>query len=142
MIKTLKLLLPALFPSWRFFDVIAPSPRIEVIFLRKASDAPGDWREFRSRPARLSFYNMMKRLFFNAKWNDSLFLVSCSERLMQKPTEHSQKEIRNRIIKDYSSEAGEMLYMQYRLVFINRNGGEIENHVTFTSSIYRMDEVL
>ena len=29
-----KLLLPALIPSWSFFDVIAPSPRIEYALLR------------------------------------------------------------------------------------------------------------
>jgi hypothetical protein len=47
MLQTLKLLLPALIPSWRFFDTIAPSPRIEFTLLKTAQDASGAWREFR-----------------------------------------------------------------------------------------------
>ena len=33
MLQTVKLLLPALIPSWRFFSTIAPSPRIEFALL-------------------------------------------------------------------------------------------------------------
>ena len=34
MLRTLKLLLPVLIPSWRFFDFIAPSPRIQFSLLK------------------------------------------------------------------------------------------------------------
>ena len=50
MLQTLKLLLPALIPSWRFFDTIAPSPRIEFTLLKTAQDAPGDWRVTYANP--------------------------------------------------------------------------------------------
>ena len=51
MLHGLKLLLPALIPSWRFFDTIAPSPRIEYALLHDPHAAAA-WREFRPRPAR------------------------------------------------------------------------------------------
>ena len=100
MLQTLKLLLPALIPSWRFFDTIAPSPRIEFALLKTARDASGRWQEFRPRPARLPISTMLKRMFWNPRWNESLFLVSCAERLMESPTEHSSQEILARIEAD------------------------------------------
>ena len=36
--NALRLLLPALIPSWRFFDVIAPSPRIEYALGATSTD--------------------------------------------------------------------------------------------------------
>ena len=70
MLRTLKLLLPALVPSWRFFDTIAPSPRIEYALLRNAEEPPSsdDWREFRPRPARQSAIRMLGRLLWNPVW--------------------------------------------------------------------------
>ncbi len=50
-LRPFALLLPALIPSWNFFDVIAPSPRIEAARLA-STDAQPVWREFRSRPQR------------------------------------------------------------------------------------------
>jgi len=54
MLQTIKLLLPALMPSWRFFAAIAPSPRIELALLKTAKDVPDVWQEFRPRPEHLS----------------------------------------------------------------------------------------
>src|SRR5262245_54705619 len=96
MLHTLKLLLPALLPSWKFFDTIAPSPRIEFTLLRTPNDIPV-WQEFRPRPAHLTIRTMLQRLFWNPRWNESLFLVSCAERLMQHPTDHSRQELMHRI---------------------------------------------
>jgi len=36
---------------------------------------------------------MSGRMFWNPSWNESLFLVSCAERLLQNPTPHSEDEI-------------------------------------------------
>lgn len=140
MLQTLKLLLPALIPSWRFFDTIAPSPRIEFSLLQTTHDASGSWQEFRPRPARLAISRMLKRMFWNPRWNESLFLVSCAERLMTNPTEHSRQEILKRItaeLKRNSIDATRTPYLQFRLVFLSRNGAELQKHITFISPIYR-----
>ncbi len=83
MLSIVKLLLPALIPSWRFFDTIAPSPRIEFTLLKTADDVPENWQEFRPRPAHLSPGSMLKRLFWNPRWSETLFPVSCTELLME-----------------------------------------------------------
>jgi hypothetical protein len=128
----LALVLPALIPSWNFFDVIAPSPRIEYALLASATDAPGDWREFRSRPERLSLPAMLWRLFWNARWNETLFLVSCAERLIDHPTAHSEDEIFARIAADLASDAGAP-WLSFRLVFVSREDDALLSEVLFRS---------
>src|ERR1700679_1033555 len=115
MLKTLKLLLPALIPSWRFFDVIAPSPRIEFVLLNTRQATVDNWREFRPRPMYLPMREMLKRMFWNPRWNETLFLVSCSERLMESGEEHSAKEIARRIQTELSQKTTP--FLQFRLVF-------------------------
>ena len=140
MLHTLRLLLPALIPSWRFFDTIAPSPRIEFALLKTAQDASGDWQEFRPRPARLPISSMLKRLFWNPGWNESLFLVSCAERLMASPKEHSSQEILNRIKAELESKSIDVRatpYLQFRLVFLSREGPQLQKQITFISPIHR-----
>lgn len=136
MLQTFKLLLPALIPSWRFFDEIAPSPRIEFTLLETTDTIPRNWQEFRPRPPRVSVSDMLKRLFWNPRWNESLFLVSCAERLMQHPTRHSEREIIQRIKAELQCHAIAAPYFQFRLIFVSRQGTELQTHVTFASPIY------
>ena len=143
MLQTLKLLLPALIPSWRFFDVIAPSPRVEFRLLETEQGSAEDWQEFRPRPERLSVGSMLKRMVWNPRWNESLFLVSCSERLMKNPTEHSHQEILRRIKRELecnSTDVKATPYLQFRLVFLNQQGGELQKHVTFVSPAHPFSE--
>jgi hypothetical protein len=143
MYKTLKLILPVLFPSWRFFDVIAPSPRIEFTVLKTKNDTPYGWHEFRSRPIKLSFFEMLKRMFWNRQWNEDLFLVSCAEKIMSQPNDHSIHEIIKRIETQLRATQGEFFegsYLQFRLVFLYREGTEIKSQITFISSPSKMEE--
>ena len=123
----LALLLPALIPSWNFFDVIAPSPRIEYALLA-SPDAIPDWREFRPRPQQVSPAAMLGRLFWNARWNETLFLVSCAERLKDQPTAHSEDEIFRRIAADIAPAAP---WLTFRLVFVHREREAIVREVAY-----------
>ena len=136
-INTLKLLLPALIPSWNFFDVIAPSPRIQFRLLNSKNEAEKDWQEFRPRPTHISFLQMLKRMFWNPKWNESLFLVSCAERIVDTYTKHSEDEILNRIENDLKQRKNDTTSknLQFRLVFIQRKKNELHQKVVFTSRI-------
>ncbi|PCI04699.1 MAG: hypothetical protein COB78_08180 [Hyphomicrobiales bacterium] len=142
MLQTIKLLLPALMPSWRFFSVIAPSPRIEITLLKTAKDTPDSWQEFRPRPAHLSIGSMLKRMFYNARWNEALFLTSLAERLSSNPTEHSSQEILKRIKAELvrnsfdSFDSAATPHLQFRLVFVHREGEQLQKHVTFISPVY------
>ncbi len=140
MLKTAKLLLPALIPSWRFFDTIAPSPRIEYTLLKAAHDVPESWQEFRPRPAHLSLGSMLKRLFWNPRWNETLFLVSCAERLMENGAKHDAREIAKRVQTDLEQKAvlgTEIPYWKFRLVSVHRQGMRLQQDITFTSMAYR-----
>lgn len=143
MLQTLKLLLPAIIPSWRFFDIIAPSPRIEFILLKTPKDKSDNWQEFRPRPEHLSFPHMLKRIMYNSLWNESLFLVSCAERLIENPTDHSSQEILKRIKAELELDSIDITatpYLQFRLVFIHRNGAYLEKHIKFISPVHKYSE--
>ena len=143
-IHSIKLLLPALIPSWNFFDIIAPSPRIQFSLLKSEKESRQEWFEFRPRPPHLSFIKMLKRILWNPKWNESLFLVSCAERIMADSTQeliqHSENEILKRIENDLPGtesllNISEATHLQFRLVFVQRQGSELQEKVTFLSRI-------
>ena len=139
MLQALKLLLPALVPSWRFFDGIAPSPRIEFALLKTAEETPAIWHEFRPRPAKLSIYSMFKRLLWNPDWNEFLFATSCAERLLENPTEHSRQEILTRIKAELTRKPEDKNlepFLQFRLSLVSRYGTELQKRVAFVSPIY------
>ncbi|MGH1358616.1 MAG: hypothetical protein ACRBC3_07615 [Burkholderiaceae bacterium] len=139
LLRPAQLLLPALLPAWNFFDWIAPSPRIEY----RLSTSPGEechWLEFRPRPERLTLTAIASRLFFNARWNETLFLVSCAERLHEYPTEHSIDQIFRRLAADMpASPAGTTL--QFRVVFVSRNGNSIAHDIDFVSDPMPLSEI-
>ncbi len=135
------LLLPALIPSWNFFDVIAPSPRIEYALLASPDAAPEVWREFRPRPQTVSARTLLARLFWNPRWNETLFLVSCAERLINAPTAHSQDEIFLRLAADLASQPDAAPWLTFRLVFVSREAEAITREVLFEAQPRRRSEV-
>lgn len=131
MLRTLQLLLPALIPSWEFFKAVAPSPRIEYWV---QEDGPY-WREFQPRPLQLSPFVMLRRMFWNPDWNDQLFLVSCAERLVTEPTEHSVEMIKSRLVQALmKSSAGQTV--QFRLVFVSEAQGRAVREVEYESDLF------
>ncbi len=136
--RSLSLLLPALVPSWRFFDTIGPSPRIEYATLSSPDAAPEDWQEFRPRPQRVVPLTMLIRLFWNPWWNETLFLVSCAERLADHPTAHSEDEIYRRIATDLDA-APEWSWLCFRLVFLVRDNDEIVREERFRAQPRRRE---
>lgn len=138
----LQLLLPALIPSWNFFDVIAPSPRVEYAVTGGANVKPEAWREFRPRPAHVSPAMMAARLLWNPRWNESLFLVSCAERLIDTPTAHSEDEIFKRIAADLARGPDKVEgWLAFRLVFVAREGEAIAREVLFEARPRALAEI-
>jgi len=142
MIPFLKLIAPALFPSWRFFDVIAPSPRIEYTLLKNPHTTPEHWQEFRPRPTHLSFLQMLRRMVWNARWNESLFMTSCAERIASNPADHAIQEITQRMKIDLARDIPKDLsHFQFRLVFLYPDGATLKRHVIYQSPISKTDEI-
>ncbi len=140
----LRLLLPALIPSWNFFDEIAPSPRVEYALTAVRDEEPGAWHEFRPRPAHVSVPTMLARLVWNPRWNQTLFVVSCAERLTDEPTDHSQDEIFRRIAADLARQADTATlepWLSFRLVFLSREGEAIRSEVLYQSAPRRRERI-
>jgi len=142
--RPLTLLLPALIPSWNFFDVIAPSPRVQYGLTATAETEPKAWLEFRPRPERVSLLQMAQRLLWNPERNESLFLTSCAERLVQQPTRHSEDEIYKRIAADLAADpdtAEGPPWLWFRLVFISRDGDGLSQEVLFEALPRRRSDI-
>ena len=134
----LKLILPVLLPSWNFFDIIAPSPRVQYSLFKPSKKTTHKWKQLNPRPKKVTFIQMLFRLFWNANWNESLYVVSCSERLLVKPTEHSENEIINRIKRKLSrknkgkNDKTEMA-LQFCIVVYYKENDEIYTETDFLS---------
>ena len=126
MLGLLRLLLPALLPSWRFFKSVQPSPRIEW---RALGDQ--NWQEFRPRPASLPVSQYVTRLFWNPDWNEMLFLVTLSERMIAEPSQHCLNEIRSRLAARAGLNADGL---EFRLIFVHRTARGIQRDILFQSA--------
>jgi len=143
MLRLLKLLLPALIPSWNFFDIITPSPRVQYALLNTENETASVWYEFRPRPQHVSFPTMLGRMLWNPAWNESMYIISCAERILEQPTQHSEDEILNYIIKDLSNKpaTNEQVptdFIQFRLLVVERDGAALQQVVTFYSRIQKL----
>ncbi len=82
-VKLFSLILPAIFPSWRFFEEVGPAPVLEVF-------EGGEWHQARPAAPRLGVMAMIRCLLWNPHWNETLYLNSCAERLIVEPTAHAK----------------------------------------------------
>lgn len=131
MFRTLGLLLPILLPSWRFFQTVEPSPRVQWAL---EGAKPAQWHAFCPRPAHVSAAAMLRRLFWNPAWNDTLFVVSCAERLHLAPTAQAEAQIAQRVAREVPVPAGTAL--RFRLVFVQRTSGTLIEDVVFFSALF------
>ncbi|MGB7183884.1 MAG: hypothetical protein WBD51_18230 [Burkholderiaceae bacterium] len=141
LLRPLQLLLPALIPSWRFFDWIAPSPRIEYSVVDSPETQSDIWQEFRPRPQKIALASTLGRLLFNPRWNETLFVVSCAERLADQADKHSAEQIFYRIAADLPDARGEA-FLRYRLVFLSRADSGISRETRYRSDTRRIDDLL
>jgi hypothetical protein len=137
-------LVPALIPSWRFFDYIAAAPRILAVVASAGDPAPC-WQELRPRPAHLLFASMLWRLFWNPLWNESLYMVSCAEKLLADPSAMRADELMTRIAAEIvRGETGDKIagpvWLTLRIVVFKREGEQIVQQVGFVSAPRRLDD--
>lgn len=143
----LRALLPVLVPSWRFFDRIGASPRIEIALLSAVAAEPEDWLEFRSRPHHLSLIRILRSLWWNPEQNEALYLLSCCEKLIEQQSALAEREIERRIAaalgKIPRNIAGpnvepEYPFFMFRLIVIERVGTELSRSEVFRSTATRI----
>lgn len=132
----LRLVLPLLVPSWRFFDTIGSAPRIEIAWLASPTAAPV-WRPLHPRPARVGLATPLRRLVWNPDGNAALYLTSRAERLLESTTDAAIDDFLARVRAAAlarparPSDAG---WLQVRIVSTTREGTRIIDDVTFLST--------
>ena len=133
----LKLLLPVIFPSWRFFSSMVPSPRIQIAFMENDDMDAALWEEFRPRPQVVSLWEGVKRLFHNPDWNEKLYINTCAERLFEGYSEMREQEIMCRILNAIAlreiNMSANTQFVVFRIIAIIREGSEVTQQVTFVS---------
>lgn len=92
--QIVQLFLPVLFPSWRFFETIGASPRIEV-------NLRGTWTPTSALPTKISTFGLIWSLFWNPQRNEALYLTALAERALAEPGGPAPELLRNRIAQRY-----------------------------------------
>lgn len=94
---------------------------------------------------------MVRRLLWNAEWNENLFLASLSERLMSAGSSadtvaHSQRELLLRVMRhvDRQGTAERAAYLQIRLRMVARTGlsDDVDSEIVYLSSPYPTRELI
>lgn len=144
MFRILMLLLPGLIPSWKFFKAVEPSPRVQWRLLADPRQTGDDWRDFRPRPEHISLFTILRRMLWNPRWNEALYMVSLAERLTLNPTPHSTEQIFLRLrdeIDHTLPDASRQPYLQFRLVFVHREGEDLVREITHLSDPRRLQDI-
>ena len=96
-----RLVLPALIPSWRFFDRIGPAPIVRV----STTAEPLHWRQIPPRVATRRPAELIASLFHNPSRNEALYVQSLAERLITQDDAHAARELRDFAAKAVSGAA-------------------------------------
>ena len=141
-LSLLSALLPALLPSWRFFDRIGPAPHVEYSWGAAAVEAGRAWRPLRPEPAHVALGTLLARLLWNPERNEALFLVSCAERLLEDPSA-ARADLLWRRVADLirqerigSADAADSRlsgYLRVRIVEVTREGHRLARAVRYVS---------
>ena len=141
LIRIITLVLPIVFPSWRFFKTVEPSPRIQWAWREQDKSAAPNWQEFHPLQERLSWPRTVGQLFYNAQWNESLFLVSCAERLQDSPSGRLIDEIKSRVSRKLSknNDTGQSCLACFRIIFVQDRDGSQTLDEVYVSDPFTVD---
>jgi hypothetical protein len=137
-----KLLLPILFPSWRFFSSIGPSPRIEVGLVTDINSEPQEWLPFRPLPKNIDITLGLQRLFHNPLWNERLYINTCAEYLFDGDSEFREREIGLRLVAAIVNKeivvVGGFQYLVFRIRALETDVGQVRDEVVFISKPFAL----
>ena len=111
---------------------VGPSPRVEY------REKGGVWRESHPKPARLSVGQMAAWMFSNHARNTQLYAVALAERLVAAPSDHSRDELMRLVAEAHRADG----QLQFRLVFVMREGEELISEVIYTSELFAAEAYL
>ena len=131
-----KFLLPILFPSWRFFSSIGPSPRFDFGFIKYTDEQPEVWQEFSVLPDKIELTKGIVRLLHNPEWNERLYINTCAENLFDQYSEFREQEIARRILwilNRHNQLPEDYHYFCYRIRVITNEDNLVKDEVIFSA---------
>ena len=134
MMQMLRLLLPALIPSWRFFKSVEPSPRVQWAITHSRAETSTKWQDYRPRPQWIGPSQMLARLFWNPWWNECLHMLSLSERVIADPTEYALIEMVRKIRADLPDAQANRGHLHLRMVHLSQGPRGIHSEETFRTA--------
>lgn len=139
----IKLLLPILFPSWRFFSGIGPSPRFDIGFIKEGESDPATWIDLSQIPAEWKIWKGIGQLFHNPVWNDQLYINTCAEHLFEFNSEFREQEIADRLLRLFQLKSykisNDVSYFCFRIRAIESDGLNPAEKIVFFSKIFPLD---
>lgn len=103
---------PVLVPSWRFFDTIAASPRLQYSPCDETGGPQGPWTEVLvSRPTR-STRDVLTELFFSPARNDALYLADCCDRVVEDGSRAAYDAVAARILFVWLASYPALIWLQ------------------------------
>lgn len=99
------LILPALIPSWRFFDRIGPAPTARYA-AQNTAGTPLLWQPLAPRRASRGPLALIASLLHNPARNEALYIQSLAERLITEDRPHAAGELRAFAARAASREGG------------------------------------
>lgn len=125
--------------------MVAPSPRVEFALLPNPHKAPNVWQEFRPRPAKVPIREMLRRMIWNAHWNETLFITSCAERYLGDGTQKCLDQILAYLISDLQGVEPKndfnAQHVQMRFVVVTRDKDQIVREEVYRSPVYPLETV-
>lgn len=78
---------------------------------------------------------MLRKLLWNPRWNEMLFMVTCAEKLLDEPSPWHEDELLTRIAADFMRERSPGPgYLRFRIVIVQREDKRITERVSFVSA--------
>ncbi len=136
MIRFISSLLPIIFPSWRFFSSIGPSPRFDFGFIRYTDEQPEMWQEFLVLPEKVGVGKAIIRLLHNPEWNERLYINTCAENIFEQYSEFCEQEIARRmlsILKAQGCLSEDSVYFCYRIRAVTADNNLVKDEVVFSA---------
>ena len=138
----LKLLLPIVFPSWRFFSAVESSSRIELGFVAEAHERPVVWDLFHVLPPQLDIITSIKQLFHNPHWNELLYMNTCAEHLGENNSVFYAQELGTRLVAAARNKKimvdATACYLVFRIQRVSMQDETVTSETVFVSTAFEL----
>lgn len=141
--NVIQLLAPVFIPSWRFFDEVGSSPRIEIGFGEIQDEPPTVWMEFRSISKDISIKDYIIRMIWNPVRNQDLFLMTCAQKVLEEQKQCYIDQIKRIISASKAVQSQcrhEDRFLYFRLVYLFSDDEDLSKEIGYISDAIKIPQ--